>query len=121
MNWSFSSIWASSPEGFPPDCSSLRAITLAMMELNSGVRSAACASIIFRDGDDLDLQSRNKKPLLRYFPELREPLQRALVEWDWRMQDGIDTPQVPSSYAAAIQRMLERDNRALASRLSSSG
>src|SRR3954468_8524597 len=30
--------------------------------------------IVFRDGDDLDLQSRNKKPLLRYFPELREPL-----------------------------------------------
>jgi ATP-dependent DNA ligase len=30
--------------------------------------------IVFRDGDDLDLQSRNQKPLLRYFPELREPL-----------------------------------------------
>jgi len=30
--------------------------------------------VVFRDGDDLDLQSRNKKPLLRYFPELREPL-----------------------------------------------
>ena len=29
---------------------------------------------MFRDGDDLDLQSRNQKPLLRYFPELREPL-----------------------------------------------
>jgi ATP-dependent DNA ligase len=29
--------------------------------------------IVFRDGDDLDLQSRNQKPLLRYFPELREP------------------------------------------------
>ncbi len=30
--------------------------------------------IVFRDGDDLDLQSRNSKPLLRYFPELRAPL-----------------------------------------------
>ena len=30
--------------------------------------------VVFRDGDDLDLQSRNQKPLLRYFPELREPL-----------------------------------------------
>ena len=30
--------------------------------------------VVFRDGDELDLQSRNKKPLLRYFPELREPL-----------------------------------------------
>src|SRR6185437_3774055 len=30
--------------------------------------------VVFRDGDDLDLQSRNQKPLLRYFPELRAPL-----------------------------------------------
>lgn len=30
--------------------------------------------IVFRDGDELDLQSRNSKPLMRYFPELREPL-----------------------------------------------
>jgi ATP-dependent DNA ligase len=36
--------------------------------------------IVFRDGDDLDLQSRNSKPLLRYFPELREPLCAALPE-----------------------------------------
>ncbi len=28
--------------------------------------------VLFRDGDDLDLQSRNQKPLLRYFPEMRE-------------------------------------------------
>src|SRR5215467_14873392 len=34
--------------------------------------------IVFRDGDDLDLQSRNQKPLLRYFPELREPLLKQL-------------------------------------------
>ncbi len=36
--------------------------------------------IVFRDGDDLDLQSRNSKPLLRYFPELRDPLLRVLPE-----------------------------------------
>jgi ATP-dependent DNA ligase len=30
--------------------------------------------VLFRDGDELDLQSRNQKPLMRYFPELREPL-----------------------------------------------
>jgi ATP-dependent DNA ligase len=36
--------------------------------------------IVFRDGDDLDLQSRNKKPLLRYFPELREPLLEQLPD-----------------------------------------
>jgi ATP-dependent DNA ligase len=36
--------------------------------------------VVFRDGDDLDLQSRNQKPLLRYFPELREPLLARLPE-----------------------------------------
>ena len=30
------------------------------------------------DGDDLLLQSRNLKPLDRYFPEMREPLLRLL-------------------------------------------
>src|SRR3954469_25762892 len=36
--------------------------------------------VVFRDGDELDLQSRNQKPLLRYFPELREPLLAQLPE-----------------------------------------
>jgi len=36
--------------------------------------------VVFRDGDDLDLQSRNKKPLLRYFPELREPMLEQLPD-----------------------------------------
>src|SRR4051794_17443240 len=36
--------------------------------------------IVFRDGDQLDLQSRNSKPLLRYFPELREPMLRMLPD-----------------------------------------
>lgn len=36
--------------------------------------------IVFRDGDDLDLQSRNQRPLLRYFPELRAPMLDQLPE-----------------------------------------
>ena len=31
-------------------------------------------AIVFRDGDELFLQSRDLKPLDRYFPELAEPL-----------------------------------------------
>lgn len=31
-------------------------------------------TLVFRDGDELLLQSRDTKPLDRYFPELREPL-----------------------------------------------
>jgi ATP-dependent DNA ligase len=34
--------------------------------------------IVFRDGGELLLQSRDTKPLDRYFPELREPLQAQL-------------------------------------------
>lgn len=36
--------------------------------------------LVFRDGDDLHLQSRGKKPLTRYFPELLEPLREMLPE-----------------------------------------
>lgn len=35
-------------------------------------------TIVFRDGDDLMLQSRDQKPLDRYFPELFEPLKAQL-------------------------------------------
>ena len=41
-------------------------------------------------------------------PAMRQPIERALVEWDWRMQDGIDTERVPSTYRAAIGRTLKR-------------
>ena len=34
--------------------------------------------IVFRDGDEIELGSRNDRPLTRYFPELVELLQRAL-------------------------------------------
>jgi ATP-dependent DNA ligase len=37
-------------------------------------------SLIFRDGDDLFIQSRDEKPLNRYFPELAGPLKAQLPE-----------------------------------------
>lgn len=36
--------------------------------------------IVFRDGDEVILGSRNEKPLTRYFPELVEPMLRQLPE-----------------------------------------
>jgi ATP-dependent DNA ligase len=36
--------------------------------------------IVFRDGDDVELGSRNERPLTRYFPELLDPLRAALPE-----------------------------------------
>ncbi len=36
--------------------------------------------IVFKDGDEVELTSRNTKPLTRYFPELVEALQRQLPD-----------------------------------------
>lgn len=37
-------------------------------------------TLIFRDGDEILIQSRDEKPLNRYFPELPEPLKQQLPE-----------------------------------------
>ena len=37
-------------------------------------------TLVFRDGEELTLQSRDLKPMNRYFPELREPLLESLPE-----------------------------------------
>jgi ATP-dependent DNA ligase len=37
-------------------------------------------ALIFRDGDEILIQSRDEKPLNRYFPELLDPLRSALPE-----------------------------------------
>lgn len=34
--------------------------------------------VVFRDGDDVELGSRNERPLTRYFPELLDPLRAVL-------------------------------------------
>ncbi len=36
--------------------------------------------IVFRDGQDVELGSRNERPLTRYFPELLDPLRAALPD-----------------------------------------
>src|SRR6185369_8428130 len=35
-------------------------------------------ALVFRDGDEILIQSRDEKPLDRYFPELLEPLRKTL-------------------------------------------
>jgi hypothetical protein len=44
-------------------------------------------------------------------PAMRPPVEEALIEWDWRMQDGIQTPRVPDTYASAITRTLRRGDK----------
>ena len=40
------------------------------------------------------------------YPDLTEPLQNELIEWDWRMQDGVGTPNEPRTFAEAIEKRL---------------
>ena len=37
-------------------------------------------TLVFRDGDDVLLQSRDEKPMNRYFPELTEPMKKLLPQ-----------------------------------------
>jgi cytochrome c553 len=47
-------------------------------------------------------------------PAYRPAIEQALVEWDWRMQDGIGTGREPSTCAAAVDQTLRRGDRLLA-------
>ncbi|MBN2450598.1 MAG: NPCBM/NEW2 domain-containing protein, partial [Lentisphaeria bacterium] len=35
-------------------------------------------------------------------------MQELILEWDWRLQDGIDTPREPRAWGQACRRLLER-------------
>ena len=42
---------------------------------------------------------------------LNKTIENALIDWDWRMQDGIDTPREPRTYAQAVVPLRERFRR----------
>lgn len=44
-------------------------------------------------------------------PPLRPAIEQMLIEWDWRMQDGIGTPRDSVSYAEAINRTFDRGDQ----------
>jgi len=47
-------------------------------------------------------------------PDLRPGMERTLIEWDWRMRDGIETEREPVAYARAIERALKQGNDLIA-------
>ncbi len=47
-------------------------------------------------------------------PPLRPGMEPVLIEWDWRMQDGIGTERVAVSYLAAIERLVQQGDGLLA-------
>lgn len=69
--------------------------------------------IVFRDGDRIELFSRKLKPLARYFPELVEPLRRALpprciVDGEIVVPDGGDHGL---DFDALLQRIHPAESR----------
>ena len=47
-------------------------------------------------------------------PPLRPAMEPVLIQWDWRMQDGIGTERLPVTYAMAIERLLRQGDGLLA-------
>src|SRR6478735_3175781 len=52
-------------------------------------------TIVFRDGDAVELGSRNEKPMTRYFPELVEQTPASFVAFDVLALDDEDLTQTP--------------------------
>lgn len=50
-------------------------------------------------------------------PDPHPVIAEALVEWDWRMQDGVDTPREPRTYRQAMEKVLRQADALLAERL----
>ncbi len=69
--------------------------------------------IVFRDGDSVELTSRNERPFTRYFPELIEPLKSSLA--DQCVVDGeIVVPSANGDgldFDALLQRIHPADSR----------
>ncbi|MHB8898196.1 MAG: NPCBM/NEW2 domain-containing protein, partial [Thermoguttaceae bacterium] len=47
----------------------------------------------------------------RELPNLRAPLEEELVQWDWRMQDGIGTERESRTWQQAVEVVLDRGDR----------
>lgn len=52
-------------------------------------------------------------------PDLRPGMEQILIEWDWRMRDGIETEREPVPYARVIERVLKQGNDLIASLIDS--
>jgi NPCBM/NEW2 domain/Hydrazine synthase alpha subunit middle domain len=84
------------------------------------VRAAGAESLVrlgkarlFTGDSAFDLPLSPNVPRLGQFPPralpaLRPAMAQALIEWDWRMQDGIGTEREPQTYAVAVERTLGR-------------
>ena len=49
-------------------------------------------------------------------PDPHPAIAEALIEWDWRLQDGIQTPREPRTYRQAIEKLLRQTDALVAER-----
>ncbi len=117
------------PERLEPG-DSTRHLTVLASEPEARVRLVAksgssAATICWQDlvchvGDDVEPVSIVLEPTdLGDGPPATLPdpvplIEREIIEWDWRLEDGLGTEREPSSYARAARRALERGDGLLA-------
>ncbi len=88
------------------------------------IRSSSVAGAIRVGGFTLVLGENrwtvpiSPQPTEEVFPPPRLPIylpgiDAGLVEWDWRLQDGIGTPREPRSFSEALQLLLQRVEKLL--------
>src|SRR5579864_7450957 len=67
--------------------------------------------IVFRDGDEVELGSRNERPLTRYFPELLEPIRSQLPKRCVLDGEIVIAGKAGLDFDALLQRVHPADSR----------
>lgn len=71
-------------------------------------RRLQCASAGLSCDIPLDFPQAAEQFPPRSLPQLRPAIEQQLVEWDWRMQDGIGTTREPRTWQQAIDNAMQR-------------
>jgi predicted esterase len=109
-------------EASPPGALSCRAETNALViKAGSGPGAVRLTHFAFSDGPASFAPER--RPFSRgpvtASPDPHPAIADGLVEWDWRMQDGIQTPRESRSYRQAIEKIVRQTDTLVAERLGS--
>jgi hypothetical protein len=97
--------------GFPQEGSAALSIR---MRSNKGKATIRLANLELVSGDQISPMTLPVSDLsIEKFPRPELPamhpgIERALIEWDWRMQDGIGTAREHRTYDQAIEKALKR-------------
>jgi hypothetical protein len=99
--------------GHPQDGTATATLFIKMRS-SEGPATARLANLELRmDGDTCLIELPVSTLSIEQFPRPKLPamhsgIERALIEWDWRMQDGISTEREPQTYDQAIEDILKR-------------